>query len=121
MSSSSSSSKSLSDCISCHQIDGTPYLKEELSEQCWQGDQLRFSMTVGLLGIFLWSVGIPILSVLLLRRNRNSLEEPAVKEKFGFLYNGYAAHSYYWEAFMSLRKVLIAFISIFLTSEGTML
>ena len=69
----------------------------------------------------LWSVGIPILSAYLLRRNRKNLEEPAVKEKFGFLYNGYASHSYYWEAFMSLRKVLIAFISIFLTAEGTML
>ena len=43
-----------------------------------------------------------------------------MKEKFGFLYNGYANHSYYWETFMSLRKVLIAFISIFLVSQGTM-
>lgn len=78
-------------------------------------------MTVGLLGILLWSVGIPILSAYLLRRNRKKLEEPAIKEKFGFLYNGYSLRSYYWETFMSLRKVLIAFISIFLTSQGTML
>ena len=78
-------------------------------------------MTVGLFGISLWSVGIPILSACLLRRKRNRLEQPAVKEKFGFLYNGYASHSYYWEAFMSLRKALIALISILLTSQGTML
>ena len=78
-------------------------------------------MTVGVLGIGLWSVGIPIFSAFLLRRNRTRLEEAPVKEKFGFLYNGYARHSYYWETFMSVRKVVIAFISIFLTSEGTML
>ena len=43
----------------------------------------------------------------------------AVKEKLGFLYNGYTSRSYYWEVVMSTRKVIIAFVSIFLTSEGS--
>ncbi len=69
----------------------------------------------------LWSVGIPLVSVLLLRRHRNELESLHVREKFGFLYNGYAPRSYYWEAVMSGRKVVVAFVSIFLTGQGTML
>lgn len=72
-----------------------------------------------MLGIILWSLGIPIFSCFILRRNRKNLEEPVVKEKLGFLYNGYTTRSYYWEVVMSGRKVIIAFVSIFLTSQGT--
>lgn len=74
---------------------------------------------MGLLGIVLWTIGIPILSGYLLKRNRSKLEQAAIKEKFGFLYNGYAPHSYYWETIMGMRKAIIAFISIFMTSHGT--
>ena len=69
---------------------------EELSEQCWRSSHLSFALTLGLFGIILWTLGIPIYSAYLLRKNKESLAEDATKEKFGFLYNGYNRHSYYW-------------------------
>ena len=89
---------------------------EELSEQCWQGQHITFSITIGLLGIVLWTVGLPVFSGHVLKRNKNALDDDEVKEKFGFLYNGYQKNSYYWEIVIQLRKVLIAFVSIFLTT-----
>ena len=107
--------------ISCVSIDSSSYLKEQLSEECWVGHHLRFALSVGLLGIILWSVGTPLLSFFLLYRKRSSLNSPAVKERLGFLYNGYSPRAYYWESSITLRKLVIAFVSIFLTVKGTML
>ena len=78
-------------------------------------------MSVGLLGIIFWSIGIPVLSFYLLYRKRNHLNTSALKEKLGFLYNGYSPRAYYWESSITLRKLVIAFVSIFLTVKGTML
>ena len=87
---------------------------------CWQGNQLRYSLTLGLIGLTVFTLGTPALSFWLLRRNRFSLEDKETQEKYGFLYKGFKARSYYWEIVMHARKILIAFISIFLTAQGTM-
>ena len=96
-------------------------MREELSEVCWQGDHLIFAITVGALGITLWSLGIPLLSWLLLHKNRTALHELRVKERFGFLYQGYTERNYYWEVVISLRKIVIGFVAILLTTKGTMM
>lgn len=80
---------------------------------------MSFALTLGLFGILLWALGIPLYSGFLLYKHKETLQEDATKERFGFLYNGYHRRSYYWEILIQLRKVLIAFVSIFLTSRGT--
>lgn len=42
------------------------------------------------------------------------------RERYGYLYKGYKLRSYYWETVLHERKILVAFISIFLTSQGTL-
>lgn len=74
-----------------------------------------------MLGLLLWSIGTPLLSFYLLYRKRKDLYTKVLKKKFGFLYNGYSPRAYYWETSVTLRKLLIAFVSIFLTMKGTML
>ena len=88
---------------------------------CWQGQHLIFALTIGTMGLALWSLGIPLFSCYLLHRKRNSLYDLDVKERYGFLYNGYTERTYYWEAVISLRKFIIGFVAILLTSKGTML
>lgn len=92
---------------------------EELSEECWQGSHNDFAFSLGMFGVLLWVLGIPLYSCYLLRKNRSVLNNDLTKEKYGFLYNGYNKNSYYWEIVIQLRKVLIAFVAIFLTGRGT--
>ena len=42
-----------------------------------------------------------------------------VKEKYGFLYNGYKFTSYYWESVIMYRKVAMIFIAVFLKASGS--
>ena len=106
--------------LSCIDIDGTYRLAEQLSEECWTGDHMAFSMSVGLLGLLIWTLGIPTCTMLLLYDERKNRALRSVKMKYGFLYKGYTPRSYMWEILVMYRKVFIAFISIFLASYGTM-
>jgi hypothetical protein len=57
----------------------------------------------------------------MIRHNRNDLGNKLVKEQFGFLYNGYRNSTYYWEIVIIFRKITIIFISVFLSSSGTII
>ena len=41
-----------------------------------------------------------------------------VKEKYGFLYNGYRKQYYYWEVIIMYRKIIIIFIAVFVSNFG---
>lgn len=69
--------------------------------------------------MLLWVVGIPWLAWHLLREHKLRLENEEIRERFGFLYNGYRLKRYYWESVVMLRKVAMIFISVFLRSQGT--
>ena len=78
-------------------------------------------MSCGLLSLLVWSFGIPFSWYLLTSRYRHRLEEPEVKRKFGFLFNGYHSRAYFWEVVVSLRKIVIAFVATFLSVKGSLL
>ena len=54
----------------------------------------------------------------MMRSNREGLDTIAVKEKFGFLYNGYKRSSYFWEIVIMYRKILMIGISVFMNRIG---
>ncbi len=69
-------------------------------------------------GILVWGFGIPVVAFLFLYRSRSTLDTLTVKEKFGFLYNGYRERNYYWESVIMFRKVFMIFITVVLSSLG---
>ena len=56
---------------------------------------------------------------ILLTRDKEHLKEVDVKEKLGFLYNGYKIDYYYWEVVIMYRKIFIIMVAIFLENLGT--
>ena len=75
---------------------------------------------IGIPGILVWIIGFPALLWVVLWEKKGLLLNEKVKERFGFLYNGFANHSYYWEVVSIIRKELIAAISALLIQEGTL-
>ena len=102
------------------QEPGPSYLREELSEQCWVSRHLGFALGFGVSGMALWVVGLPLWTFLVLRDKRALLANTSVRLQYGFLYNGYAPRSYYWEVVSLVRKELVAGVAVFLAQQGTL-
>jgi hypothetical protein len=63
----------------------------------------------------MWGIGIPTYGLFLVFRNRHQLGKIEVKEKYGFMYNGYRQpQAYFWEFIIMYRKIVIIFVQVFL-------
>jgi hypothetical protein len=49
---------------------------------------------------------------------KNDLKLKEVQAKYGFLYNGYKDHSYFWEIVIMYRKTIIIFVQVLLAQFG---
>lgn len=54
----------------------------------------------------------------LLTREKSRLSRIEIKEKFGFLYNGYKKEFYYWEVVIMYRKITMVVISVIIADLG---
>ena len=59
---------------------------------------------------------MPIVLLILLLKNKKNLKNQDVKMKYGFLYLGYNEKSSYWEFIILYRKLMMAFVSVFLST-----
>ena len=105
--------------FNCYDIDGTKKLKGDLEIVCYEGPHLFWAFFVALPCILVWGLGIPFFAYILLQREKERLKRIEVREKFGFLYNGYKKDFYYWEVVIMYRKILVVFIAVFLVNLGS--
>ena len=68
--------------------------------------------------LIVWGLGIPLFAFILLSRKRKRLNVLVVKEKYGFLYNGYKRQYYYWEVIIMYRKLIIVIIAYVIVNLG---
>ena len=92
---------------------------ESLSEQCWTGRHLALVCSVGVVGLLVWVIGLPLGTGLVLREKAALLQQRAVKARLGFLYSGFTQRAYFWEVVVMTRKEAVAAIGTFLVSYGT--
>ncbi|CAG9320644.1 unnamed protein product [Blepharisma stoltei] len=103
--------------FSCTYIYDKLYLVSNLDIKCWNDDHYFYAVTIALPGIIVWSIGIPACVFLFLRKRKFKLHRLDTKLKFGFLYNGYRESTYYWEFIITIRKLMIICLTVFLTTE----
>ncbi|GMH32199.1 hypothetical protein BSKO_00033 [Bryopsis sp. KO-2023] len=118
--------------FSCPQLDdgrvANPYFantrssgrfwSEDYDMKCYEGSHLFLVLAIGLPGIVLFSLGVPLWSALFLRRHKEKLHDEAFLGSYGFLYEEYEDEFYYWESFIMLRKFLVVTVLVFLSSIG---
>lgn len=73
---------------------------------------------VALPSILVWGIGIPFVWLISLFRSKKNIDLIDTREKWGFLFSGYKKEYYFWEIIIIYRKVLIIFISVYVTSFG---
>ena len=72
------------------------------------------ALGVALPCIVLWGLGIPAAVWLLMKKDREKLDTIAVKQKFGFMYNGYKRSDFFWEVVIMYRKIGMIGVAVFL-------
>jgi hypothetical protein len=91
----------------CMEIGETLYLVADFSAECYQGEHLVAAM-VAVMCIFVYVIGIPFLTVIVLYRRRKTLHAPRTQMTFGMLYNSYKPQFWYFETVEMLRKMILA-------------
>ncbi|TNV88052.1 hypothetical protein FGO68_gene16006 [Halteria grandinella] len=105
--------------VSCKNIEGVSRLYVDLDIVCYQGVHYRAARWFGIPGLLIYGCGIPLIGFIAIYRNRNYLERSLVKQRYGFLYNGYkGGKASYWEIFIMYRKVIIIFIQVYFVQNG---
>lgn len=104
----------------CRELDpGKFWQNDYLNIPCWDTFHYRYVFIVALPSTIGWGVGVPMLCLLTLYRNRNRLGLVEFKVRYGFVYNGYEFSKYYWEFVIMYRKLLIITIAVFLANIST--
>eukprot|EP00930_Biecheleria_cincta_P039673 TRINITY_DN27253_c0_g1_i1.p1 TRINITY_DN27253_c0_g1~~TRINITY_DN27253_c0_g1_i1.p1 ORF type:complete len:1556 (+),score=270.66 TRINITY_DN27253_c0_g1_i1:597-4670(+) len=81
--------------------------------ECYSQGNMAWRI-VGGAGILVFSVGIPMALIALLRHfyAKDRLQETSVARMFGFLYSGFEPRYYYFESFYMIRKLLFQIIPV---------
>jgi len=102
----------------CAEIDGSYYLRADISLPCYDSQWMRHAF-LSILGILLYTIGIPFFIYLLLRRNRHKIySSEKFKLRFGFIYIRYEPEFWFWELEEMCRKIVMV-CAVPLISPGT--
>ena len=109
--------KRMVDIFDCRDYGGIPRMVQDYQVQCFSDSQHIFvAFYIALPCLILWGLGIPAAVYMLMAKTE--LGNKAAKQQFGFLFNGYKRHNYYWEIVIMYRKILCVFIAVFLRPYG---
>ncbi|EAR84932.3 transmembrane protein, putative (macronuclear) [Tetrahymena thermophila SB210] len=93
--------------MSCRTIGDTSYILSNVAYECYTKQHIRYLLMILLPFFILWILIFPILFYVLLRKNKQQLDDPQVKLKYGFLYHEYKQKAYYWELLKMAQKIII--------------
>ena len=77
-----------------------------------------YSLILAVPSLIIWGFGIPLYAWIILAKYKEDLDLIEIREKYGFLYNGYKKNFYFWESVNMYRKIWVIFISVFLKLVG---
>jgi len=86
---------------------------------CWESR--HYGHVVGsVLAIIVYVIGIPLATYLILKKgaDQSIMADKKFFTRYGFMYARYHLDFWYWEMTMYLRKAVIAFLTVFVRSDG---
>ena len=81
-------------------------LDADLKHTCYEGVHQEY-IPLAFVSVVVFLVGIPLMTFLMLFRNRHRLNDSLVKAKFGDLFMKYEERWYFWESVLMLQKCLL--------------
>lgn len=87
---------------------GQRFLAASMDENCDSTENAVWQVAVGLPAVVVYVLGVPLASIIWLVMNQAQLATWWMRERAGFLHNGYKENRYYWENVNMLRKAGLA-------------
>jgi hypothetical protein len=107
--------------FSCLVVDGTHYWAGDVRLRCWGHDHARGALVLGVLGVAVLCVGLPVAIVVVLgRQNGRALRQGVFERRFGFVYKLYRPSCRYWEALLCLQTVTLVAVNQFARQLGAL-
>jgi len=97
----------------CKTIGAQAYLKIDLEEKCYQGRHQTMMLLLGVGQLIVYIVGLPLIVLIFLRRNRESLHTYVSQARYGLFYGSYKVDRFFWETVITGRKVSVVMLSVF--------
>jgi len=114
--------------FNCIKVGEVFYLRDDLSFECYTGTHLKFLVIIVIPSVVLWVIGIPLAVFIILSKQKAlilkeeegmSEEELArltlLRQKFGFIFNGFRTRLFYYEVVIQYRKVVLILITVTLS------
>ena len=91
------------------------YLYQDPNISCWDDPEHHFLVTISIISIIIYVIGIPTTVTLVLRsaRRNNSLYTPESINRFGFLYCRYETNNHLWEVTFLIRRFVVSIVYIY--------
>ena len=102
--------------INCIDIEGIFYVKKQLTLKCWEGEHLNIFFYFVLPSLLLWSIILPLICFLYLKRNIKS-KDHATRGSLIYITKGVRSEYYYWEFVMMAKRYCVSMVSAFLISD----
>ena len=101
----------------CRKVANEFYLAADMEEVCYKGRHFQW-MFLGVAQLVLYVIGLPVLVLIFLRRNKymdggDGLKKHATLVRYGLFYGAYKESTYYWEIVLTMRKILVVALSVF--------
>ncbi|KXZ51163.1 hypothetical protein GPECTOR_13g650 [Gonium pectorale] len=82
----------------------------DLGQECYAGSHGRELVPLGVMMSLLLCAGPPLVCAGLLRRHRNKLSAPAVRQRYGALYSRYRPQLFWWEVVVMLEQLAVVLV-----------
>jgi hypothetical protein len=105
--------------FACMEAAGMLYWVRDLDLRCWHREHLGASLALGLVGCGVLVVLVPAATIIWLYRNKQRLQDPAFKRRYGFLYQLYKPQCCYWEGVVCLQTCALVAVDLFSRRRGT--
>src|SRR4051812_3191573 len=101
--------------FNCVDVEGTRYLAADTSILC-SGSRYASFVPLGITGIVLYPVAVPLFFLVLLLRFRHQRRSPAVLPWLGFLFASFSDSMSYFELVDMVEKLLLTSVLVFFQS-----
>eukprot|EP00347_Sterkiella_histriomuscorum_P016984 403351103 len=102
--------------FNCLELDSGEYwLRNDLQIRCWSDTHLKLALGTGLPAILIWVVGLPVLMLVILKRNQKDLDQESMLKRYKMIYQGFQRKYFFWEYINTFRKVMLIVINVFLS------
>merc|ERR1711871_132464 len=100
--------------LSCIPIGDRFFMTNDLDIECYVDERhIWYTNYIGMPMLFVYVVGIPAGSAVILYMNRHVLGQFSMRVKYMMLCAGYRPERYYWEVVVMLRKTIMVGIAVF--------